>query len=515
MLAPSTADPRSAVLETRQDPLERARARIVKERATFHVFQDHGKRILYDLWSGSLLELTESAWIVLDGLERRQSTSKITERLERHGHGDALPGVVKELEILCDNGFFLLEPLETPEERRATLDALVAQAPRSTQVLVQTSCNLSCSYCYEVKNGFHGTGGRMSSEIGRRAVDLMFERSRSRRHLDVNFFGGEPLLNLKLVRELVGYAEARAEREEKQVSFKMTTNGVLLDDDAIAFLVEKQFGVMLSLDGPPEKNDVHRRDHKGRGSGEQVLENAKRLISAQRRAGVREACIRATMTAGNESFDELADYFEAQGFRRVMIGASNGRAEEKDSFDLTPEMTPEREERKDRQFERIRDAIRGTGPRLPRGFRTNESLKRIEDALTTRRNHRRSIMCGVGRNMTAATASGKLYPCHRYAGDQAFEIGDVHDGVDDTKLEAYYSALLRGYDSHCSGCWARFICGGQCPWYVSRDDGSIVHPDEAGCDGIRTGAEGSLALYLEARAVTERGASDASSKRDI
>ena len=108
--------------------------------------------------------------------------------------------------------------------------------------------------------------------------------------------------------------------------------------------------------------------------------------------------------------------------------------------------------------------------------------------------------------MAKITAKGELYPCHRYAGDEEFKLGDLETGLDREKVEDYYRRILAGYDAHCSKCWARFSCGGQCPWYLSKEDGSIGFPDEEGCDGIRKGTENSLALYLDARTAKEGGA---------
>src|SRR5262249_20920132 len=148
-----------------------------------------------------------------------------------------------------------------------------------------------CSYCYEVQVGFHGTGKSMSVETGKRSIDMYLERSGNRKYLDVTFFGGEPLLNFKLVRELVGYSLERASQLDKHITFKLTTNGFLLTREVIDFLVAHNFAVMISIDGDESANDIHRRDHAGPGVGRTVLTNAKTLIEAQRKANVRPAVI--------------------------------------------------------------------------------------------------------------------------------------------------------------------------------------------------------------------------------
>jgi uncharacterized protein len=154
-------------------------------------------------------------------------------------------------------------------------------------LLVQTSCNLRCSYCYEVQSGFHAKGRAMDLDTARRAVELLIQRSGERPELEITFFGGEPLMSFGLIQEVVSYCRGRGAELGKRFYFQLTTNAVLLDDPKIEFLVAHEFSVMVSLDGPPELNDLHRVDLGGRGTGERALANARKLVAAQRAAGIR------------------------------------------------------------------------------------------------------------------------------------------------------------------------------------------------------------------------------------
>jgi radical SAM protein with 4Fe4S-binding SPASM domain len=209
------------------------------------------------------------------------------------------------------------------------------------------------------------------------------------------------------------------------------------------------------------------------------------------------------MTLGNHSALEISRFLADAGFRRVLIGSSNGRAHEKRDIDLGSEASkpfePEMEAEGEAVLEGYLAQLRGEGAPLPDGIDPRKALDTLHEALTTKRGHRRHVTCGVGRNMTAITEKGDIYPCHRYVGEEAWKIGHISGGVDRTKLEGYYRQIFDGYDRHCSSCWARHICGGQCPWYLSRADGVVGTPDEPSCDSIRAGAERTLWLYNQVR----------------
>lgn len=474
--------------------LDELRQTIAPERSTFHVFEYRGRRILYDLCTGTLLEPNRAAFELLGGLERDEPTAVLTERLSRTLPIDDLASVVTELRALVELGLFRLERLESEGEREATLRAHMEMPTRAGQVLVQTSCNLKCTYCYEVAAQFHGTGKSMSVETGLQSLELLFERLGRRKHLDVTFFGGEPLLNFQLVRQLVARAYERAKELDKTVSFKLTTNATLLDDEKIRFLVEHQFAVMISLDGPPQAADLQRIDHAGRGTTAKATTNARRLIAAQRAAGVREAMIRATMTTNNRSRAAIAEYFAEQDFRRTMIGASEGRAHAKQPHDLGQGDTSDQEIACEQALDGYLAWRRGEGERPLAGLDFTEGLERVRSSLGEGPKIRRAPICGTGRNTTAVTEHGDLYPCHRYVGEDAYKIGTLRDGIDSTRLRRYFTEIFDGYDKHCSHCWARALCGGQCPWYLSRPDGHVGTPDEQSCDEIRHGSERMLWL---------------------
>ncbi|TAJ11341.1 MAG: SPASM domain-containing protein, partial [Planctomycetota bacterium] len=261
--------------------------------------------------------------------------------------------------------------------------------------------------------------------------------------------------------------------------------------------------VMISIDGPPETADLHRRDLGGRGQTAKAVANAQKLIARQKQAGLRTSMIRATMAPGNTDLLAIQEYFRDAGFERTMVGASSGRAYHKGPGDLTEEHRPAVQAAFDTQIEQYLAWVDGTGPQ-PAGDSIRKMLARLEESLTQPK-LRPSVGCGVARNMQAITEDGSIYPCHRYAGDKDWVIGHLSTGLDPHKTARYYREILSNYDKHCSHCVARFTCGGQCPWYLSLPDGSVGLPDDASCDAIRGGMEKQIGLLVELRHRRARG----------
>lgn len=459
-------------------------------RPSFHAFEHESDRLVYDILAGAIFEASEVMHEILLGFEAGAESNALARALERHPAG-AIDEALADLEKLHGAGFLHSEPDYDEATKHSAVRQLADHHPRKMMLMVQSNCNLACTYCYEVISGFHSTGKRMDSETGRRSVEFLIQRSGSRRDLEITFFGGEPLMNFELVRELVTYCRSREADTGKRFSFQMTTNCTLLDDEKIEYLVANQFSMMLSIDGPPELHDVHRKDLGGAGTGAVALEKAKALVAAQRAAGVREAMIRVTMTHENHNGRALAAYFAAQGFARVMLGSSDGRAGEKESWDVSENDLVEMKQEHGEALDSYLAWLDGRGPRPSDAAQLARNVQPMLEALQNP-NPAPKVRCGVGRNMQAVTRDGKIYPCHRYAGEDAYQLGTLETGLDARKVEDYYASLVRVKEQHCSHCWARVTCGGQCPWYISKTNGEIGLPDETSCNGIRSGHERQL-----------------------
>jgi uncharacterized protein len=450
---------------------------------------------LYDPGSGTILAVEAGVGRLLLAVEAGADEVGLTQLAFEEGL--VIEALNEELLDLYVLGLFRAEEAETPLDRKRTLAALRGHKQRNLMLMVHTSCNLACSYCYEVGSGFHGSGGAMSIERAIELVEDYIARAGERRQLAVTFFGGEPLLNFPVVQAVVEYLERRGGELGKSFAWSLTTNGTLLSEERVAYLVRKGFTVMVSLDGDPKKADRHRIDLAGKGATPRALEGAERLVQAQRRAGQREATIRATLSAGNESRRDVEAFLRGCGFRRIMVGEASGRPHEDPAWALSKDaiqsLSVEHDEAITEHF-RLIDA----GEDSPHAAAFDASLGRIHKALSAPGAEGAHIGCGIGRNMLAVSADGEAFPCHRFAGDKAFSLGKIQaGGLDAGRLERMYNELLDVSASTCSQCWARFLCGGRCPWYLARPDGSIAAPDVPGCDGLRRGFEKQLWMYKE------------------
>jgi uncharacterized protein len=471
----------------------------------FHAFRYRGTQLIYDIATGSLLEPDSGTYAVLESIQAGESDAALLARLDTIGARASLATIASELTSLRNLGLF--EPIRetsTPEERRMLVDSLLSHHPRKLMLLVQTNCNLKCTYCYEVKSGFHTSSAKksMDLETAKRSVDDLVRRSGGRPNLQVTFFGGEPLINFELVQEVVAYCKSIAESTRKNFGYAITSNGVLLTDAIIAFLVREQFTVMISLDGRPEGADKARVDLGGRGVAAKATANAQKLVNAQVAANQRPALIRATLSHDNHDTRATEQYFAEAGFARTMIGASTGRAHEKGPADLTADDVREMQEASEAAIEEYVRWAEGRGAR-PALSGPEKGLEYLREKLD-KNTHGSRVGCGVGRNMLAYTADGRFYPCHRYAGEAAYELGSLDRGLDEQRLRQYYDDVLDVFDHHCANCWARVLCGGQCAHYNSRPDGRVGPPDVESCDSIRLGMERSLWLlsFVEKRGIT-------------
>jgi uncharacterized protein len=406
--------------------------------------------------------------------------------------------MLAELSVLRDAGYLQSEPGVTSTRLRDEVDKLVAHHPRNIMFLVTEACNLRCTYCYEVGNSFHDTARMMSFANAKEILDAFFERNGGREDLCVTFFGGEPLLNHRLVRQVVEYSHERGAALGKKVTYTITTNATLMTEEIADFLVKYQVGVMVSLDGEKEANDRYRVDREGHGTHDRAVAGIKLLLDKQNRAGVRPLRIRATMTAENIDRRAIVDYFRSLGNVRLTVGMASGTAFGKKSFDVTSRDRPAIDAGNDSYTdELLRAAEQGGKP--PRDNPVFDSVVDLHKFMQEKVPGRVAApkLCGVGRNMLAVTPTGQYFPCHRYVGMDAWRLGSQFDGgLDEGAVRTYYGKLFANFYGHCTKCWLRFRCGGQCPWYLSTPTGEITHPDAESCDSIRAFEERVTWVYL-------------------
>jgi uncharacterized protein len=436
------------------------------------------------------------AYSFLQELERTGDEAAALDFVATQFPADQVVRLLDEIASLKDAGLLRGEESAGEDDRNGFVGGLAKHHPRNLMLLVTDSCNLKCFYCYEVTTGFHAKS-QLSTQDAVAIVDEYLAATGPRKDVTITFFGGEPLVNFPAIRRTVEHACARGRELGKRVGFTITTNATLLTDDIADFLVQHRFGVMVSIDGDEEAHNRWRVDKQGRGTHEKVVAGIRLLLAKQLAAGVQPVKLRATMTSTNFDRDKIAAYLRSIGDVRIMVGASTGTAFEKATDSITEVHQEEIFQRLDAAIEDIlQRASNGRAP--PRDSHVVDGLQKLHAQIRSRQHAAPATpnICGVGRNMLAITPKGDYFPCHRYVGMPAWQIGSRRDGgVDQNRLQTYYKRIYDSFQEHCTKCWMRFRCGGQCPWYLSTPDGEVVHPDEASCRGIRTFEERLVWLY--------------------
>jgi uncharacterized protein len=406
-----------------------------------HVFKALDRFFLFDVPSNSLFRIEEPVYNYLKG-EPIAAESR-----------EAVLDDIKELKA---NGFLDESPENVPAlKREPILKALCLH--------ISHDCNLRCRYCFAGTGPFGGDREQMSYEVGRAALDLLFRESGAKRNLEVDFFGGEPLLNLDVVERLVAYGEAQGPQIGKEIHFTLTTNGVNLDEAARRFLNEHNIAVVLSLDGRPEVNDRMR----GNGTYQRIMPHFLELIQGR---DFTNYYLRGTFTSYNLDFSEDVKHLYELGFREISL-------EPVVSTDGDYRLTEEHLERVEAEYERLARYYlerRKAGD----GFTFFHFEINLEHGPCL---PKRLTGCGAGFDYFAVTPRGDLYPCHQFVGRDQYRMGDVRQGIVRNDLREKFGGATLYQKEGCSDCWSRFYCSGGCHANGKLLNDSIYKPDSLGC----------------------------------
>jgi uncharacterized protein len=351
-------------------------------------------------------------------------------------------------------------------------------------------CNLRCAYCFADTGEFHQSDrGLLSFEVGKAALDWLVAHSGSRHTLEVDFFGGEPLMNFPVVRRLVEYGRALEEPAKKRFLFTVTTNGLALDESNMAFINREMHNVVLSIDGRPEVHDRMRPTVNGRGSYALV---APKALELARRRGHRQYYVRGTYTAYNLDFGEdvlaLADAgFEQLSIEPVVTDPANPYA-------LTADMLPALEAEYER-LARVYLQRRAEG----RWFNFFHFMVDLSGGPCLKK---RLLGCGAGNEYVAVTPAGDIYPCHQFVGRAGYRMGSVLDGSFDAAMQRDFAANHVFNKPACRGCWAKFLCSGGCAANAQAFHGDIRQPYEMECALQRKRLECAMAISAAEQART-------------
>ncbi len=355
--------------------------------------------------------------------------------------------------------------------------------PQRTLVLnVANDCNLGCSYCFAAQ-GDYGTAKRMmSEETARRSVDFLLANSGTHKSVTVVFFGGEPLMNLKLIRRLVDYANEAGAKAGKEVEFTMTTNATYLTSEVIDFLSQQRIGVSVSIDGPKQYHDLRRTYKNGLGSYDFIRPRVLELLSRHK---TRPIAARATLTHGVTAVEECFWHLKEMGFHEV--GFAPVTSASHDEFALSP----------DEMWQVMNEFRKLANVYVERALR-NEHLGFSNVSNVLSELHAgivKAYPCGAGLGLLGVGADGDLYLCHRFSESKEHRMGSVQEGLDVAKQEQFLRGAHLNRKSGCQVCWVRHICSGGCHHEAYTRHGALHQPNSHYCEWIRTWIDLGLDCY--------------------
>ncbi len=437
-----------------------------------HQYKLEGYHIVLDVYSGSVHVVDEVAYFIIGLWETTPREELLQKTLAAYGHlegvdqGEVL-ACFHDIQGLMDAGkLFSPDPFASVQgfdfkKTRPQLKALC--------IHVAHSCNLNCEYCFAAQGNYHGERALMSFEVGKRAFDYLVEQSGSHVNLEVDFFGGEPMMNWEVVKDLVLYARSIEKAHNKNFRFTFTTNGMLLDEEVMDFLNKEMHNVVLSLDGRREIHDRLRKTFTGEGSYDTVLPNFEKLVESR---GGQGYYMRGTFTHHNVDFTEDIFHMADLGFRELSMEPVVCPPE--DPYALTMEDLPKILE----QYEILaREMLKRE--KEGRGFTFYHYMLDLSGGPCL---HKRVAGCGSGTEYMAVTPWGDLYPCHQFVNDPDFCLGNVWEGV--TKPQAQDSFKLCNVYANpdCFDCWAKLYCAGGCAANAYHATGSVNGTYAYGCE---------------------------------
>ena len=456
-----------------------------------HQYKLGGLPIVLDTCSGSVHVVDDIAYDVIALYESKTREEIVSALMEKHGGKE---GVTREEIAECYDQVTALKAqgrLFTPDTfapMAGELKQKTAGVVKALCLHVAHTCNLNCAYCFASQGKYHGERALMPYEVGRQALDFLIARSGTRRNLEVDFFGGEPLMNFDVVKRLVAYARSVEKEHGKRFRFTLTTNGLLIDDDVIDFANRECSNVVLSLDGRKEVHDRFRVDYAGRGSWERIVPKFQKLVKAR---GGKNYYMRGTFTHWNPDFLRDIRAMLDLGFTELSMEPVVCAPD--DPSALTEEDKPVVMA----QYEQLAELMR---ERRKEG-RPFTFYHYMIDLTGGPCIYKRISGCGSGTEYMAVTPWGDLYPCHQFVGEEKFRLGNVWDGVTNTAVQREFAACNVYAREECRDCWAKLYCSGGCAANAYHASGSVRGVYPYGCDLFRKRME--CAIMLEAAKMVE------------
>ena len=436
-----------------------------------HLFKQNGFNICLDVNSGAIHVPDDKAFDILEKCSSREDYEKL-KLVDRY----------KEDNELYAEAYGEIDELIEQEALFSTLD--IPGKPKDSDVQFKAlclhmahACNLRCEYCFAGDGEYSGGTKLMPFRVAKKAVDLLLSKSGTKKNVEIDFFGGEPMLNFDVVKQTVAYAFKEQYKYDKQVHFTITTNGTILDEEQLEFINENMDNVVISVDGRKHVHDRFRLYPNGNGSYDLAIENAKKIVAGR---NGKSYFVRGTFTRENLDFSNDVKHLASFGFRDISIEPVTGG--EFDLNDSELEVVLEEYERFSKDYAKQDDYT---------FYHFNISLYKSPCI------YKRITACGAGFEYGAVTPDGDIFACHRLVGEEQFRMGTV----DDTDFDRILADKMRNNNvenmEKCRTCWAKYFCSGGCPASAYFANDSISEPDNRACRMQKKRIECAMAIEVE------------------
>lgn len=452
-----------------------------------HKFYLNGYYIVLDVASGTLLSVDRMTYDILDDYKLADKAAIVAKWQNRYDLNELAEAVDEIAELEAGSMLYAKDDYDPMVYQNYDLI-------KSMCLNVAHDCNLRCAYCFASQGDFNGDRDLMPLEVGKKAFDFLVTQSKNRHNLEVDFFGGEPLMNFQVVKNLVAYGRSLEKEYNKRFNFTMTTNAVLLNDENMRWIDDNMNNVVLSLDGRKAVNDHMRKTVSGGGSFDVIIENIKKM-AALREASGKEYYVRGTYTKNNLDFGKDVEFLAKQGFRSVSV---------------EPVVTDETKNYA--ILEGDVDRIKAEYDRLALAYLDKEAkgldylfyhfMVNLDAGPCV---YKRISGCGAGRDYVAVTPQGTIYPCHQFVGNDDFIMGNVDEGITNPQIkETFMGANLLKKEA-CRECWCRYFCGGGCHANAWNFNHTVMEPYDVSCEIEKRRVENALMIKIvqDERAVAE------------
>ena len=431
-----------------------------------HQYKMGGYNIVIDVNSGAIHVVDDMTYDMIEMYENSDKESIFAEMAKRYPEQqddivecwDEMQELIAAEELFTKDSY---EPYITDFAKRPTV-------VKALCLHIAHDCNLACQYCFAEEGEYHGKRELMSYEVGKKALDFLVANSGNRRNLEVDFFGGEPLMNFQVVKDLVAYGRSLEKEHDKNFRFTLTTNGVLLDDDIMEFANKEMGNVVLSIDGRKEVHDRMRPFRKGAGSYDLIVPKFQKFAESRHQD---KYYVRGTFTHNNLDFSKDVLHLADLGFKQISVEPVV--AQDTDSYAIREEDLPQLME----EYENLAlEMVRRHG--TEEAFNFFHFMIDLEGGPCVAK---RLSGCGSGTEYLAVTPTGDLYPCHQFVGNTDFLMGNVDDGVVNTELRDEFKSCNVYAKEKCRECFARFYCSGGCAANSYNFHGDIHNAYDIGC----------------------------------